>query len=54
MNTCQDLIDTYNQYERELEAAEANVRRLRNRMMRLAVQLDEMLCATCAASEEES
>jgi hypothetical protein len=39
MNTRQDLIDTYTRYERELEQAEANVRRLRNRMMRLAVQM---------------
>jgi hypothetical protein len=35
----QQLIDTYIRYERELMQAEANVRRLRNRMMRLAVQL---------------
>jgi hypothetical protein len=39
MNNRQDLIDTYRRYEREVEQAEANARRLRNRMMRIAIQL---------------
>jgi hypothetical protein len=35
----QDMIDTYHRYEREVEQAEANARRLRKRMAKIATWL---------------